>query len=56
MTNGYAFLVDDQPFIALAGEVHNSACTSDAYMQEVWRRTEELHCNTVLASVYWEHL
>lgn len=56
VSNGYAFLVDDQPFIALAGEVHNSACTSDAYMQEVWRRTEELHCNTVLAPVYWEHL
>lgn len=54
--DGYSFQVDGRPFIALAGEVHNSACTSEEYMQEVWRRAEDLHCNTILAPVYWEHL
>ncbi len=52
--NGYLFLVDNKPFIMLAGEVHNSACTSEKYMQYVWKKAEELNCNTILAPVYWE--
>ncbi len=52
--NGFSFLVDDQPFIMLAAEVHNSACTSREYMEYVWTKAKELNCNTVLAPVYWE--
>lgn len=54
MNDGFSFLVNDRPYIMLAAEVHNSACTSRDYMQEVWRKTTELNCNTVLAPVYWE--
>lgn len=43
-------------FIMLGGETHNSACTSREYMKNVWDKAEALHCNTVLAPVYWELL
>jgi hypothetical protein len=52
--SSFSFLVNDQPFIMLAGEVHNSACTSYKYMANVWRKAKELNCNTILAPVYWE--
>lgn len=52
--NGFSFLVNEQAFIMFAAEVHNSACTSRQYMQNVWRKVKELNCNTVLAPVYWE--
>src|SRR5690606_22255602 len=35
-------------------EVHNSACTSREYMKHVWKKAKQLHCNTILAPVYWE--
>lgn len=54
INNGFTFLLNDQPFIMLAGEVHNSACTSHEYMQQVWKKVSELNCNTILAPVYWE--
>lgn len=52
--NGFSFLVDDKPFIMLAAETHNSACTSREYMEHVWRKAEQINCNTILAPVYWE--
>ncbi|RHP36319.1 DUF5597 domain-containing protein [Lachnotalea sp. AF33-28] len=51
---GFSFLINEEPFIMLAAEAHNSACTSRHYMQNVWKRAKELNCNTVLAPVYWE--
>lgn len=50
----FCFLVEGRPFIALAAEAHNSAASSPDYMQYVWERAQELHCNTVLLPVYWE--
>ena len=47
-------MVDDKPWIALAGEVHNSTASSAAYMAPVWDRLAELHLNTVVTPVYWE--
>lgn len=52
--NSFSFLVNEKPFLMLGGELHNSACTSPVYMQNVWKKVEELHCNTILAPVYWE--
>ena len=45
--NGYSFTVDDQPFMMLAAEVHNSACTSRQYMEHVWDKAKQINCNTV---------
>ncbi|MGI4788739.1 MAG: DUF5597 domain-containing protein [Janthinobacterium lividum] len=47
-------IVDGEPFIALAGEVHNSSASSLAYMERVWDCLSALNCNTALVPVYWE--
>ncbi|MDR0352775.1 MAG: DUF5597 domain-containing protein [Opitutaceae bacterium] len=47
-------IVDGQPFLALAGELHNSSSTSRAYMAPHWPRLAAAHLNTVLAAVPWD--
>lgn len=47
-------MVDDRPFIMLAGEVHNSNSSSPSYMEKIWDWAEELHMNTLLLPVTWE--
>ncbi len=47
-------IVDDQPYLIIGGELHNSSASSMAYMQPVWERLTALHLNTVLAVVSWE--
>ncbi|MDH2331541.1 MULTISPECIES: DUF5597 domain-containing protein [Paenibacillus] len=47
--------VDGNPFIALAGEIHNSSASDLNYMKhKVWPQLRELHLNTVIVPVYWE--
>lgn len=49
--------VDDMPFFAYAGEVHNSSACSLKYMENrVWDKIGELHLNTLLVPVYWEQI
>lgn len=49
--------VHDRPFFILGGELHNSSCSSSAYMEEqVWPALRALPLNTVIAPVYWETL
>lgn len=53
--NGIKVLeVHDQPFIMLAGEVHNSNSSSVEYMEGVWKKALELGMNTLLVPVTWE--
>ena len=47
-------MVNDEPFILLAGEVHNSNSSSVEYMEGVWDRAEELGMNCLLLPVTWE--
>ncbi len=47
-------IVDDRPFLVLAGELHNSSSSSLRYMEPVWPRLASLRLNTVLAPVAWE--
>ena len=47
-------MVDEKPFIMIAGEVHNSSASSAEFIQSVWKRADELYLNTVLLPVYWE--
>lgn len=54
--HGFSFLLEDKAYVILGVEAHNSACTSRNYMEHVWKKARELHCNTVLAPVYWELL
>lgn len=53
--NGHPVLmVQGQPFILLAGEVHNSDASSPAYMEKIWEIATELGMNTLLLPVTWE--
>ena len=47
-------VVDDKPFLVLAGEVGNSTSSSLDYMRPIWPRLTSLNLNTVLIPVYWE--
>jgi len=47
-------VVDDKPFLVLAGELGNSTSSSLEYMHPIWPRLVSLNLNTVLVPVYWE--
>jgi len=46
-------MVDGQPFLVLAGELHNNSATSLEYMKPIWPRLAAMHLNTVLAPISW---
>ena len=46
--------VDNQPFLMLAGELHNSSASSIEYMEPVWDKLAALHLNTVIGTASWE--
>lgn len=46
--------VDNQPFIMLSGELHNSTASSVASLKPVWDNLAALHLNTVIGTVSWE--
>lgn len=49
--------VDGKPYIAFAGEIHNSSSSSLTYMSEqVWPYLKGLYLNTVIVPVYWEQI
>jgi len=53
--NGHAVLmVEDKPFILLAGEVHNSDSSSPRYMERIWEIARALGMNTLLLPAAWE--
>jgi hypothetical protein len=52
--NAVQLLVDGEPYLMLAGELHNSSSSSTRYMEPVWPRLAAMHLNTVLAPVAWE--
>jgi len=47
-------IVDGQPYLALAGEVSNTASSSLEYMDTVWPKLVEMQLNTVLIAVAWD--
>jgi len=52
--NATQLMVDDRPFLVLAGELGNSSSSSLDYMKPIWPRLAALNLNTVLVPVYWE--
>lgn len=55
MKEGFCqLIVNGQPFIMLAGELHNSSASSLKYMDPIWDKLTEMHLNTVIATVSWE--
>lgn len=47
-------IVDDQPFLILGGELHNSSSSSLDYMKPLWPELRQMNLNTVLTPVSWE--
>ncbi len=54
--NGIARLyVENEPFLALGGELHNSSASDLKYMEEhVWPNLRGMNVNTVLLPICWE--
>lgn len=46
--------VHGEPFLMLAGEVHNSNSSSPEYMESVWDKAISLSMNSLLLPVSWE--
>jgi beta-galactosidase GanA len=49
-------IVDDQPFLLLGGELHNSSASSLAYLNTLWPTLKAAELNTVLAPVEWDQI
>lgn len=48
-------MVQGKPFLALAGEVHNSSCSDIEYIKKhVFDEAKQKSCNTLLLPIYWE--
>ncbi|MGG5350323.1 hypothetical protein IGK06_002756 [Enterococcus sp. AZ142] len=48
-------MVNEQPYLAFAGELHNSSPSSKEYMEnEVWENVDGMYVNTIVAPAYWE--
>ena len=52
--NKMVLMVHDRPYVALAGEVHNSDSSSPTYMEKIWDTARDLSMNTLLLPVSWE--
>ena len=48
--------IHSEPFIMLAGEVHNSNSSSPEVMEPIWQKARNLNMNTLLLPVTWELL
>lgn len=45
---------EGKPWLAIAGEVHNSNSSNAEYMEDVWNYAQELGMNTLLLPLSWE--
>ena len=50
----FQLIVNNKPFMMLAGELGNSSASSADYMNRIWPQLRKMHLNTVLVPVYWE--
>lgn len=49
-------IVDDQPFLMLGGELHNSSASDLDYLAQLWPGLKAAELNTVLAPVEWDQI
>lgn len=47
-------VVNGEPFLMLAAELHNSSLSNAEYMDTVWPEAQKANINTLLGSVTWE--
>ena len=53
-SNSTKLIVDGKPYVMLSGELHNSTCSSEEYMKDVWADMAAVNLNSVIATVSWE--
>ena len=51
---GTQLIVNDEPFLMIGGELHNSSNSTTTYMNSLWEPLQSLNINTVLATIAWE--
>ncbi|KAF2151513.1 glycoside hydrolase family 35 protein [Myriangium duriaei CBS 260.36] len=56
VANSRQLIVNETPFLMLAGELQNSSFSCPEHMQHVWSKLKSAHVNTVLGSVAWEQI
>lgn len=54
--NVIQLIVDNQPFLMIAGELHNSSSSTIEYMEPIWKKLQEGNLNTVLLAVSWQQV
>ena len=47
-------IVDNKPYMMIAGELHNSSTSTIDYMKPIWDKIVKGNLNTVLAVVSWQ--
>jgi hypothetical protein len=54
--NGKAtqLMVDNKPFLMIAGEVHNSSASTIEYMQPLFPKLKKMNLNSVFVTLAWE--
>lgn len=49
-------IVNEQPYLVLGGELHNSSASSLSYLEKLWPTLNAIGVNTVLAPVEWDQI
>ena len=49
-------IVNDQPFLVLGGELHNSSASHLPYLNKLWPALKGAEVNTILAPVQWDQI
>lgn len=47
-------MVNDEPFLMIAGEVHNSSASTAEYMEPIFPKLNNMNLNSVFVTVAWE--
>lgn len=47
-------MVNDEPFLMIAGEVHNSSASTVEYMEPIFPKLKNMNLNSVFVTVAWE--
>lgn len=53
---GVRLVVDDEPFLALGGELHNSSSSDAAHLVDTWRDLRDSGMTSVIATVGWDQI
>ena len=52
--NATQLMVDNKPFLMIAGEVHNSSASTIEYMQPLFPKLKKMNLNSVFVTLAWE--